>query len=148
MRKLMAVTAVTVVLAFTAGGAFASSCPKVIKEGREAAAKMKADDPKAKAAVAKLDEAQKLHDGGKHAESLKLASEATADRKSGGHTVVGVARPQNARATPEPSRRGVTMRFPLACATVLALTLVSSGASASSCAVLLHEGRASRARMD
>ena len=33
MRKLMAVTAVTVALAFTAGGAFASSCPKVIKEG-------------------------------------------------------------------------------------------------------------------
>ena len=79
MRKLMVVTAVTVALAFTAGGAFASSCPKVIKEGRDAAAKMKADDPKVMAAVKKLDEAQKLHDGGKHAESLKLANEATAD---------------------------------------------------------------------
>jgi len=76
MRKLMAVTAVTVALAFTAGGAFASSCPKVIKEGREAAAKMSASDPKVKAAVAKLDEAQKLHDGGKHADSLKLANDA------------------------------------------------------------------------
>ena len=63
MRKLMAVTAVTVALAFTAGAAFASSCPKV------------------KAVVAKLDEAQKLHDGGKHAESLKLANEAAADLK-------------------------------------------------------------------
>jgi hypothetical protein len=79
MRKLMAVTAVAVALAFTAGAAFASSCPKVIKEGREAAAKMKADDPKVMAAVAKLDEAQKLHDGGKHADSLKLANEAAAD---------------------------------------------------------------------
>ena len=79
MRKLMAITAVTVALAFTAGGAFASSCPKVIKEGREAAAKMSASDPKVKAAVAKLDEAQKLHDGGKHADSLKLANEAVAD---------------------------------------------------------------------
>ena len=79
MRKLMAITAVTVALAFTAGGAFASSCPKVIKEGREAAAKMNASDPKVKAAVAKLDEAQKLHDGGKHADSLKLANEAVAD---------------------------------------------------------------------
>jgi hypothetical protein len=79
MRKLMAVTAVTVALVFTAGGAFASSCPKVIKEGREAAAKMNASDPKVKAAVAKLDEAQKLHDGGKHADSLKLANEAAAD---------------------------------------------------------------------
>ena len=79
MKKLMAITAVTVALAFTAGGAFASTCPKVIKEARDAAAKMKMDDPKVKAAVAKLDEAQKLHDGGKHAESLKLANEAAAD---------------------------------------------------------------------
>ena len=81
MRKLMAVTAVTVALAFTAGATFASSCPKVIKETRESAAKMKADDPKVKAVVAKLDEAQKLHDGGKHAESLTLANEAAADLK-------------------------------------------------------------------
>ena len=81
MRKLMAVTAVTVALAFTAGGAFASSCPKVIKETRESAAKMKADDPKVKAVVVKLDEAQKLHDAGKHADSLKLANEAAADLK-------------------------------------------------------------------
>ena len=79
MRKLMAVTAVAVALTFTAGGAFASSCPKVIKEGREAAAKMDKNDPKVKAAVAKLDEAQKLHDGGKHADSLKLANEAVAE---------------------------------------------------------------------
>ena len=79
MRQLMAVTAVAVALAFTAGGAFASSCPKVIKEGREAAAKMDKNDPKVKAAVAKLDEAQKLHDGGKHADSLKLANEAAAE---------------------------------------------------------------------
>src|SRR4029450_6787944 len=67
--------------ALPARAALARSCPKVIKEGREAAAKTKADDPKAKAAVAKLDEPQKLHDGGKHAESLKLANEATADLK-------------------------------------------------------------------
>ena len=75
----MAVMAVAVALALTAGGAFASTCPKVIKEARDAAAKMKMDDPKVKAAVAKLDEAQKLHDGGKHADSLKLANEAAAD---------------------------------------------------------------------
>jgi hypothetical protein len=81
MRKLMTVTAIAVALAFTTGVAFASSCPRVIKEGRDAAAKMKADDPKVKAAVAKLNEAQKLHDGGKHAESLKLANEATASLK-------------------------------------------------------------------
>ena len=55
MKKLMVVTAVAVSLAFS-GAAFASSCPKVIKEGRDAAAKMKADDPKVKQATAKLDE--------------------------------------------------------------------------------------------
>ena len=54
----MAVTAVTVALTFTVGAAFASSCPKVIKEGRDAAAKMKADVPMVKAGVAKLDVAQ------------------------------------------------------------------------------------------
>ena len=81
MRKLLTVTAVAVSLALTSGVALASSCPKVIKESREAAAKMKADDPKVKAVVAKLDEAQKLHDAGKHADSLKLANEAAADLK-------------------------------------------------------------------
>src|SRR5713101_5104160 len=88
MKKLMAITAVTVALAFTAGGAFASSCPKVIKEARDAAATMKMDDPKVKAAVAKLDEAQKLHDGGKHADSLKCrrgaADPRAASRRSPG----------------------------------------------------------------
>ena len=59
MKKLMVVTAVAVSLAFS-GAAFASSCPKV------------------KQATAKLDEAQKQHDGGKHADSLKTANEALA----------------------------------------------------------------------
>jgi len=78
MKKAMVAMAVAVSLAFT-GVAMASSCPKIIKEGRDAAAKMKADDPKVKAAVAKLDEAQKLHDTGKHADSLAKANEALAD---------------------------------------------------------------------
>jgi hypothetical protein len=79
MKKLFTVTAIAVSLALTSGVALANSCPKLIKEGREAAAKMKADDPKVKGAVAKLDEAQKLHDGGKHAESVAKANEALAD---------------------------------------------------------------------
>ena len=48
----------------------------MIKQGRDAAAKMNAGDPKVKEAVAKLDVAQKLHDSGKHTESLKTANEA------------------------------------------------------------------------
>jgi hypothetical protein len=79
MKTAVVAMVVAVSLAFGGGVAMASSCPKVIKEGRDAAAKMKADDPKVKAAVAKLDEAQKLHDGGKHKESLAKANEALAD---------------------------------------------------------------------
>ena len=40
------------------------------------------------------------------------------------------------------------MRFPLACATVLALTLVSSAASASMCPVLIKQGRDAAATMN
>jgi hypothetical protein len=79
MKKLLIVTAVAVSVALTGSAAFASSCPRVIKQGREAAAKMDQKDAKVKAATAKLDEAQKLHDGGKHAESLAKANEALAD---------------------------------------------------------------------
>jgi hypothetical protein len=79
MKKTLTVAAVVVSLALTSGPAFASSCPKVIKQGRAAAAKMKADDPKVKGATAKLNEAQKLHESGKHAESLAKANEALAD---------------------------------------------------------------------
>jgi hypothetical protein len=81
MKKAIVAMAVAVTVAFTGSVAMASSCPKVIKEGRDAAAKMKQDDPKVKAALAKLDDAQKLHDGGKHAESLAKANEAVADLK-------------------------------------------------------------------
>ena len=79
MRKLLTITAVAVSLALTSGVALASSCPKVIKEGREAAAKMDPNDPKVKGAVAKLNEAQSLHESGKHADSLARANEALAD---------------------------------------------------------------------
>jgi hypothetical protein len=78
-KTIMTVAAIAVSLALTSGAAFASSCPKVIKQGRDAAATMKKDDPKVKGALAKLDEAQKLHDAGKHAESLAKANEAVAD---------------------------------------------------------------------
>jgi hypothetical protein len=73
---LVAVIALVAGLSFTATLALASNCPVVIKQGREAAAKLKADDPKVKQALAKLDEAQKLHDSGKHTDSLKAADEA------------------------------------------------------------------------
>ena len=77
MKKLIAITAMVTGLAFT-GVAMASTCPLLIKQGKDAAATMKADDPKVKEATAKLAEAQKLHDGGKHADSVKTATEALA----------------------------------------------------------------------
>ena len=77
MKKLIAITAVLTSLAFS-GVAMASNCPVLIKQGKDAAAKMKADDPKVKEANTKLAEAQKLHDGGKHADSVKTATEALA----------------------------------------------------------------------
>ena len=77
MKKLIAITAVMTALTFT-GVALGSNCPLLIKQGKDAAAKMKADDPKVKEATAKLAEAQKLHDGGKHADSVKTANEALA----------------------------------------------------------------------
>ena len=77
MKKLIAITAMVTGLAFT-GVAMASTCPLLIKQGKDAAAKMSADDPKVKEASAKLAEAQKLHDAGKHADSVKTANEALA----------------------------------------------------------------------
>src|SRR5437763_14985869 len=79
MKMLLTMMAVAVSLALTSGVALASSCPRVIKEGREAAAKLDKNDPKVKGALAKLDDAQGLHDSGKHAESLAKANEALAD---------------------------------------------------------------------
>ena len=77
MKQFIAIMAIATGLAF-AGAALASTCPVLIKQGKDAAAKMKADDPKVKEANAKLAEAQKQHDAGKHADSVKTANEALA----------------------------------------------------------------------
>jgi hypothetical protein len=76
MKKLMTVGAALAIVALAGSPALAFKCPTMIKEGKEAAAKMKADDPKVKQATAKLDEAQKLHSEGKHADSVKAAEDA------------------------------------------------------------------------
>ena len=77
MKKLVtACAAIAAIVALAGSPAYAFKCPTLIKEGKEAAAKMKADDPNVKQATAKLDEAQKLHSEGKHADSVKAAEEA------------------------------------------------------------------------
>jgi len=78
MTKRIAVTVAAVSFALTATAASAFQCPTLIKQGKDAAATKKADDPKVKQATAKLDEAQKLHTEGKHAESVKAANDALA----------------------------------------------------------------------
>jgi hypothetical protein len=76
MKKLMAVFAVVVAIAFVgATVADAGQCPLLIKQLKDASAKEK--DPKKKAQVEKLTaDAQKLHDDGKHDDSVKKAQEA------------------------------------------------------------------------
>ena len=76
MKKLMAVTAVVVGLTFTAGTAIGMMCPTLIKQGRDAAAKMDANSDKVKKAASKLDRAEALHKEGKHADSVTEANEA------------------------------------------------------------------------
>jgi hypothetical protein len=61
---------------FFAAPAYARTCPKLIKEGRDLLAKAslsKADATKIKGL---LDESEKLHDSGDHGESAKKAKEA------------------------------------------------------------------------
>lgn len=72
----MAVTAIGAALSLGAGTALAFQCPTLIKQGRDAAAKMDAKDPKVKNALARLAKAEGLHKDGRHADSVKEANEA------------------------------------------------------------------------
>ncbi len=76
MKTLMIATAVSAALVVGAGSALAFQCPGLIKQGRDAAAKMDAKDAKVAKAVSMLDQAESLHKAGKHAESVKEANEA------------------------------------------------------------------------
>ena len=63
-------------LTLLAGPAMAGQCPLLIKQLNEAVGKMKADDAMVKKAKPLIAEAQKLHEGGKHADSIKKCEEA------------------------------------------------------------------------
>lgn len=77
MKKLFSVLALGSAIAFGAVVAEASQCPLLVKQLREA----KVADAK-KAEVAKLtDECEKLHQAGKHADSVAKCDEAA---KAGG----------------------------------------------------------------
>ncbi len=75
MKALKAFVIAVVALALLAGPVLANQCPLLIKQLNDAVAKMKADDPNVKKAKDMIAEAQKLHDGGKHAESVAKCDE-------------------------------------------------------------------------
>ncbi len=82
MKSLFVIVTLVAVVAFGAVMAQASECPLLVKQLNEA----KVDDPAKAAEVKKLAaEAQKLHEAGKHAESVAKAEEAA---KAGGITLM------------------------------------------------------------
>jgi hypothetical protein len=77
--KTSAVVVLVAMLVFGMGGAaFASHCPLMIKEANEKMAKMDPNSDTVKQAKMLVDEADKLHKSGNHAESEKKADEALA----------------------------------------------------------------------
>jgi len=75
MRKLVSGVALGVAIAFGAGVASAGQCPLLIKQLNDGIAKV-TDKKKADEAKKLVAEAQKLHEGGKHAESVAKCDEA------------------------------------------------------------------------
>jgi len=72
MKKVITGVAIAATVAF-AGVAVANECPLLVKQLRDA----KVSDPKKADEVKKLtDEAEKLHQSGKHADAVKKADEA------------------------------------------------------------------------
>jgi hypothetical protein len=74
MLKVLAVTIVLTIL--LANTSLAFQCPLLLKQLADAAAIMNASEPKVKEGQALLAEAKKLHEAGKHAESIATAENA------------------------------------------------------------------------
>ena len=74
MHRLMSVIVLAMVVLIAAGPAFASSCPKLVKQIDEATAIRY--DPTAADAKVKAQEGAALHAAGKHAESMKVLQDA------------------------------------------------------------------------
>jgi hypothetical protein len=77
-NALFAVMLALLSLGLVVGPVWANTCPKAIKEVKEAMAAGKYDKAKTDQANALLAEAQKDHDAGKHADALKKVTEARA----------------------------------------------------------------------
>ena len=70
---------------FSAGPAFARTCPKLIKEGRDLLAKASISKGDATKIKGLLDESEKLHDSGDHGQLLTGADVLSKIRSLGHH---------------------------------------------------------------
>jgi len=76
MRNVWSLLAGMGLLLLSAQPALARTCPKLIKEGKDLLASAKLSKANGDKVKALLDESQKLHDAGSHADSVKKANEA------------------------------------------------------------------------
>ena len=76
MKKLALVALVAVLVMAVGAPAYAFKCPSLIRQANEQMAKMDPSSDKVKKAKELVDEADKLHKAGNHADSVKKAEEA------------------------------------------------------------------------
>lgn len=78
MKKLALFAVVAALILAVGAPAYAFKCPSLIKQANEQMAKMDPNSDKVKQAKAMVEEADKLHKAGNHADSVKKAEEALA----------------------------------------------------------------------
>ena len=76
MKKLAVFAMVAALVLAVGAPAYAFKCPSLIKQANEQMAKMDSNSDKVKKAKALVEEADKLHKAGNHADSVKKAEEA------------------------------------------------------------------------
>ena len=76
MKKLSLVALVAALVLTVGAPAYAFKCPSLIRQANEQMAKMDPNSEKVKKAKELVDEADKLHKAGNHADSVKKAEEA------------------------------------------------------------------------
>ena len=79
MKKLSLVALVAALVLTVGVPAYAFKCPSLIRQANEQMAKMDPNSDKVKKAKELVDEADKLHKAGNHADSVKKAEEALAE---------------------------------------------------------------------
>jgi len=75
-RKVLGIFVLVGLLSFSAESGWARQCPTLIKEGRGTLSKIKPPKAEEDKIKALLDEAQRFHDNGDHAASVKKSNEA------------------------------------------------------------------------